>query len=124
VARVLSAVSSFYEWAMVAELFEGDNPMRRRPDPAVALVTDRHRPFPGGASRQQPTLREIRVRLSVRLLRPLSAPDVVALLDSMRCLRDLAVVLPMLDGGLRPGEVLGLHLDDLLRSTPGHGPQT
>jgi integrase/recombinase XerD len=113
VARVLSAVSSFYEWAIVAEVFEGENPMRRRPDPALALLTDRHRPFAGAASRQQPTSREVRVRLPVRLPRPLSAPDVVALLDSMRCLRDLAMVLLMLDGGLRPGEVLGLHLDDL-----------
>lgn len=113
VARVLSAVSSFYEWAIVAEVFEGENPMRRRPDPALALVTDRHRPFAGAASRQQPTRREVRVRLPVRLPRPLSEPDVVALLDSMRCLRDMAMVLLMLDGGLRPGEVLGLHLEDI-----------
>jgi integrase/recombinase XerD len=113
VARVLSTVSSFYEWAIVAEVFEGENPMRRRPDPALALVSDRHRPFAGGASRQQTTRREVRVRLPVRLPRPLSEPEVVALLDSMTCLRDLAMVLLMLDGGLRPGEVLGLHLDDI-----------
>jgi integrase/recombinase XerD len=76
-------------------------------------VADRHRPFTGGASRQRPTSREVRVRLPIRLPRPLSEPDVVALLDSMTCLRDLAMLLLMLDGGLRPGEVLGLQLSDI-----------
>lgn len=46
-ARVLAAVSSFYEWAVVAELFDAEKPMRRQPDPALARVAERHRPFPG-----------------------------------------------------------------------------
>lgn len=112
-ARVLAAVSSFYEWAIVSELFEAENPMRRNPDPALARVTERHRPFTGGASRQQPVRRQIRVKLPLRLPRPLAEPDVAALLESMTCLRDLGMVLLMLDGGLRPGEVLGLHLEDI-----------
>ena len=113
VARVLATVSSFYQWAIVAELFDGENPMRRRPDAALAMVGERHRPFTGGASRQQPSSREVRVRLPLRLPRPLNEPDVVALLDAMTCLRDLAMLLLMLDGGLRPGEVLGLQLSDI-----------
>ena len=113
VSRVLATVSSFYQWAIVAELFDGENPMRRRPDAALAMVAERHRPFTGDASRQQPTSREVRVRLPIRLPRPLIEPDVVALLDSMTCLRDLAMLLLMLDGGLRPGEVLGLQLSDI-----------
>jgi integrase/recombinase XerD len=87
--------------------------MRRRPDAALAMVAERHRPFAGAASRQQPSSREVRVRLPIRLPRPLSEPDVVALLDAMTCLRDLAMLLLMLDGGLRPGEVLGLQLSDI-----------
>ena len=83
VARVLAAVSSFYEWTITAELFEGENPMRRRPDPALAMSTDRHRPFTGGASRQQPIRREVRVRLPDRLARPLDDTDVAALLDTI-----------------------------------------
>lgn len=35
------------------------------------------------------------------------------LLNSLRTARDQAMVLLMLDGGLRPGEVLGLHLEDI-----------
>ncbi|WP_237720668.1 MULTISPECIES: tyrosine-type recombinase/integrase [Rhodococcus] len=35
------------------------------------------------------------------------------MLESMRCLRDLAMMLLMLDGALRPGEVLGLQLGDI-----------
>jgi len=113
VALVLAAVSSFYGGAAVVEEFDGANPMHRRRDEALARVPDRHRPFTGGASRQQPMRREIRVKLPMRLPRPLSDDDVAALLESMKCSRDLAMVLLMLDGGLRPGEVLGLHLEDL-----------
>ncbi|MFJ5695102.1 tyrosine-type recombinase/integrase [Arthrobacter sp. NPDC093125] len=112
-ARVLAAVSSFCEWAIVVELFEAENPMRRQPDLALARVTERHRPFTGGASRQQPVRRQIRVKLPLRLPRPLAESEVEALLESMTCLRDLAMVLLMLDGGLRPGEVLSLHLKDI-----------
>ena len=112
-ARVLATVSSFYGWAAVVEDFDGPNPLHRRRDDALARVPDRHRPFTGGASRQQPMRREIRVKLPMRLPRPLSDEDVAALLGSMRCSRDLAMVLLMLDGGLRPGEVLGLHLEDI-----------
>lgn len=113
VARVLAGVSSFYEWAIVAELFDAENPMRRQPDRSLAMVSERHRPFAGGASRQQPMRREIRVKLPLSLPRPLAIPEVEALLDSMTCLRDLAIVLLMLDGGLRPGEVLSLHLEEV-----------
>lgn len=113
VARVLAAVSSFYEWAIVAELFEAENPMRRQQDLALSRVAERHRPFTGGVSRQQPIRRQIRVKLPLRLPRPLDDADVAALLDSMTRLRDLAAVLLMLDGGLRPGEILGLHLQDV-----------
>jgi integrase/recombinase XerD len=113
VARVLAAVSSFYEWASVAELFTGENPMQTRPDRAAAMVSDRRRPFTGDASRQRPIRRQVRVRQPVRLPRPMTAADVTALLESITNLRDLAMVLLMLDGGLRPGEVLGLHLSDI-----------
>ena len=72
---MLATVSSFYQWAIVAELFDGENPMRRRPDAALAMVAERHRPFTGGASRQQPTSREVRVRLPLRLPR-ISDPEI------------------------------------------------
>ncbi|MFF2027413.1 tyrosine-type recombinase/integrase, partial [Streptomyces sp. NPDC058171] len=113
VARVLAAVSSFYDWAIVAELVTGENPMRRRRDAALAIVAERHRPFTGNASRQQPFSREVRVRLTRRLPRPMSESEVTALLESMTCLRDLTMMLLMLDGALRPGEVLGLQLGDI-----------
>jgi integrase/recombinase XerD len=43
----------------------------------------------------------------------MSAAELEAFLGSLRRLRDLAVFLLMLDGGLRPGEVLSLHLEDI-----------
>ena len=113
VARALAAVSSFYEWAIATELYGADNPLHRRRDLALVRVPNRHQPFTGSASRQQPVRRDVRVRVPARLPRPMSDAEIVALLDSMTNLRDLAMVLLMLDGGLRPGEVLGLHLEDI-----------
>jgi integrase/recombinase XerD len=114
VARILAATSSFFEWAIAAEEYTGaDNPMQRRIDHALGLVPDRHQPFIGAASRQQPVRRTVRVRLPIRLPRPLTTDDVDTLLASLSTTRDLAIFLLMLDGGLRPGEVLCLQLEDV-----------
>jgi integrase len=113
IARSLAAVSSFYEWAAATELLGGDNPLYRRRDLALARVSNRHQPFTGSASRQQPVRRDVRVRVPSRLPRPMNDGEITALLDSITNLRDLAMVLLMLDGGLRPGEVLSLHLEDI-----------
>ena len=50
VNRILAAVSSFYEYVILAGLFERLNPIEKRPDPALARVSERHRPFMGRAS--------------------------------------------------------------------------
>jgi integrase/recombinase XerD len=55
----------------------------------------------------------LQVKRPRRLPRPMSEPDLSALLSGLKRLRDLAMLLLMLDGGLRPGEVLSLHLDDI-----------
>jgi integrase len=111
--RILAAVSSFYEYAMVSGQWDQPNPIEQRPDPALQRVADRHRPFVGGASRQRPVRRSVRVKTVRRLPRPLSDDQVTALLKALRCQRDRALVRLMLDGGLRPGEALGLHVADV-----------
>jgi integrase len=114
VKRILTGVSVFYDWAIAVEEYRGgENPLLRRIDPALARVSERHQPFMGHASRQAPARRVVSVRVPQRLPRPLEPEDVAALIGSLRRLRDLAIVLLMLDGGLRPGEVLGLHLEDV-----------
>ncbi|QNE18207.1 tyrosine-type recombinase/integrase [Kribbella qitaiheensis] len=113
VHRVLAGVSSFYDWASAVGLYSAESPMERHEDLALARVPDRHQPFTGGASRQRPMRRAVTVKRPLRLPRPLDDDLVEALLTSMTCLRDLAVMLLMLDGGLRPGEVLSLHLQDI-----------
>jgi integrase len=55
----------------------------------------------------------VRVKTVQRVPRPLSEAQVQALLAQLRSRRDRAIVLLMLQGGLRPGEVLGLHLEDI-----------
>lgn len=113
VNRILAAVSSFYEYAILAGLLERANPLEKRQDPALQHVSDRHRPFMGRASRQRPIRRAVRVKTIQRIPRPLEDDQVQLLLAQLRGLRDRAIVLLMLHGGLRPGEVLGLHLEDV-----------
>ncbi|MFE3558524.1 hypothetical protein ACFXKW_27230 [Streptomyces sp. NPDC059193] len=66
----MAAVSSFYDWAVVAEEYDGDSPMQTRLDPALARVPDGPQPFMGRASRQQPTRRTVTVKQPRRLPRP------------------------------------------------------
>jgi len=113
VNRALAAVSSFYEYAILAGVWDRANPIEKRPDPALAVVGERHRPFMGRASRQRPVRRAMRVKTPQRVPRPLSDGQVQALLGALRGVRDRAIVLLMLQGGLRPGEVLGLQLEDI-----------
>ena len=114
VNRILAAVASFYDWAIVAGEYDGDaSPMLMRADPALARVPDRHQPFMGRASRQQPVRRTVTVKQPRRLPRPMDDDVMEGFLGSLNRLRDLAMFLLMLDGGLRPGEVLSLHLADL-----------
>lgn len=111
--RILTGVGGFYEWAIATEQYDGANPIERRPDPAWQRVMDRHQPFAGEASRQRPQRRALKVRQPKRLPRPLSDEQVAALFAKVACRRDRAMLLLMLNGGLRPGEVLSLHLDDV-----------
>jgi integrase/recombinase XerD len=113
VNRALAAVSSFYDWAILAGRFDGPNPIVRVADRALLHAADRHRPFLAGISRQPVTRRVLQVKAIRRLPRPLEPEQVAALLGALRCRRDLALVRLMLDGGLRPGEALGLHLGDV-----------
>ena len=83
------------------------------PGPALQRVPERHQPFMGRASRQRPVRRAVRVKTVQRVPRPLSQAQAGALLEQLRSKRDRAIVLLMLQGGLRPGEVLGLHLEDI-----------
>jgi integrase len=113
VNRVLAAVSSFYEYLIVADQFAPENPIQRRLDPALARVEERPRAFLEGVSRQRPVRRVVRVKTVQHLPRPLSEEQVDLLFASLRRWRDKAIVLLMLQGGLRPGEVLTLHLEDI-----------
>jgi len=113
VNRIIAAISSFYEFAGIADLREGPNPIGKEPAPGSWRVPDRPRPFLDGINRQQVMRRGIRVRVPDRLPRPMAQDDVERLLSSLTRWRDRGMFLLMLDGGLRPGEVLGLHLEDL-----------
>ncbi|MDG4790206.1 tyrosine-type recombinase/integrase [Micromonospora sp. WMMD1102] len=110
--RTMAAVSSFYEFVITVEECDGENPVRKVDDVASGRVADRHRPFMGRASRQRPVRRAVRVKTVRGLPRPMAPEDVMELFATLTTQRDRAIFLLMLDGGLRPGEVLGLRIPD------------
>jgi len=111
--RIFAAVSSFYEYLILTDQFsDKENPIQKVEHPTLARVSERHRPFMGAASRQRPIRRAVRVKTVQRVPRPMSEAQVTTLLNSLTLKRDKAMILLMLHGGLRPGEVLNLHLED------------
>jgi integrase len=112
--RIFAAVSSFYEYLILAGHFtERENPIQKVPDPALARVPERHRPFMGYASHQKPMRRAVHVKMVRRIPRPMDDEQVRQFLESLLLKRDKAMILLMLHGGLRPGEVLTLQLGDI-----------
>lgn len=112
--RVLAAVSSFYEYLILSDQLDGqENPLQLIDDPAQARVSERHRPFLGHTSRQRPIRRVVRIKTVRPLPRPLTDEQVTQLLGALGRWRDKAMLLLMLQGGLRPGEVLNLQLEDI-----------
>jgi len=114
VNHIISTVSAFYEYLILAgEWTTIENPILKVPDHERARVSDTHRPFMGYASRQRPVRRAVRVKTPQLLPRPLADENVSRLMAGLRRRRDRAMLLLMLKGGLRPGEVLCLHLEDV-----------
>ena len=112
--RVMAAVSSFYEFLIASEGYAGrDNPIVKVADQAAARVPGRYRPPLGNASPQRPVRRVLRVKTVEALPRPMTAKIYAALLGELRTRRDRALLEVMREGGLRPGEVLGLQLEDI-----------
>jgi len=114
VNRILAAVSTFYEYVILTEVVSyGENPLRKIPDIATAHVVPRYTPFLSLTTKQRPVRRVVRVRTARRLPRPLTDEQVTKLFNALTRRRDKAMFLLMLQGGLRPGEVLNLHLEDV-----------
>jgi integrase len=114
VNRILAAVSTFYEYIILTDVgSDGENPLRKIPDIARARVGPRYTPFLSLTTKQHPVRRVVRVRTAQRLPRPLTDEQVTRLFSSLIRRRDKAIFLLMLQGGLRPGEVLNLHLEDV-----------
>jgi integrase/recombinase XerD len=113
VNRILAALAAFYSWAQ----FTGHFALRSPFDPVQTrggvFVSDQHRPFLNGIARRSTMRWPLRVKLARRLPRPLSATQLKRLFAALRNRRDIALMRLMLDGGLRPGEALGLQLADI-----------
>lgn len=112
--RILGAVSSFYEYLITTERYLGpDNPITKSPDHAAARVPNRWKPPLLTSASQRPVRRTLRVKTTESLPRPISDETYGALIKVMRKRRDRAMLELMHEGGLRPGEVLGLRLEDI-----------
>jgi integrase/recombinase XerD len=82
-------------------------------DTAAARVSGRYRPPLLTGKPQRPVRRALRVKTVEALPRPLSMSTYQRLLAATVTRRDRAILELMFEGGLRPGEVLGLHLADV-----------
>jgi integrase len=111
--RILASISSFYDYLITAGQFTRANPLEKIPAPHARASAGRHRAFLAGIHRQSPRRRRVAVRTVERIPRVLEGDQVQTLLGALRSTRDLAMIRLMLDGGLRPGEVLSLHLEDI-----------
>ena len=111
--RILAAVSSFYEFLITCERYLGpENPIQKQPDPASSARRTMGPPLLN-SSKQVPVRRTLRVKTIDPLPRPISDETYRALISVMRTKRDRALLELMHEGGLRPGEALGLHLEDI-----------
>src|SRR5258708_11993682 len=112
--RSFAAVSSFYEYLILAGHFtERENPIQKVPDPALARVPERHRPFMGYASHQKPMRRAVHVKMLRPVPRPMDDEQVRQLLEPRSPQRATAILLLMLHGGLRSGQVVTPQLVDI-----------
>jgi integrase len=112
--RVLAAVSSFFEFLIGTERFGGpENPIVKVPDHAAARVPTRPRPPLVTSRRQRPVRRALRIKTVQTLPRPMSVEVYGALLSVLRNRRDIALLELMWESGLRPGEALGMRLEDI-----------
>ena len=100
--RTMAAISSFFDHLALADLAGVDaNPL--------ATIQELAR---GGIARRRARGAR-RLKRVERVPRPMSREQVAALLEVVDRPRDQAMILLMLQGGLRPGEVLNLQLDDI-----------
>lgn len=111
--RVLAAVSSFYAFLIASAAYSGrENPIVKVADHAAA----RSRPIPV-AVRQRPSTAADPPRVAGEDGRSVAAPGARRGLRSgageLPTRRDRALLEMMWEGGLRPGEVLGLQLEDI-----------
>lgn len=104
IKRRLATVSGLYEFLRIRGDLAGANPVPR------GLPT-RSR-FWAGEFRGSSGLRPL-VRTPRTLPQPLEAEEISRFLGSLRTLRDRAMILLMLVGGLRKGEVVALALEDI-----------
>lgn len=114
VNRIMASLSTFFEYCLLTEAVPfAENPIQKRPDPNLGRVLNRYIPFLSITKGHQPIRRVLRVRTVQRLPRPLNDDQILSLFNSLKKRRDRAMFLLMLQGGLRPGEVLSLHLEDI-----------
>lgn len=100
--RAMAAISSFFDHLALSDLAGVDtNP----------LATTQELARGGIARRRARGAR--RLKRVERIPRPMSREQVATLIEAIDRPRDRAMILLMLQGGLRPGELLNLQLDDI-----------
>ncbi|PVA70175.1 tyrosine-type recombinase/integrase [Mycobacteroides abscessus] len=112
--RTLAAISTFYEFLISAGRYDNiDNPLLRQVDTGALRVPHRYRSPLMSSAEQRPIRRVVRVRTVEPLPRPIDDAVYEKILEAVTKLRDRALLELMRESGLRPGEALGLKLEDI-----------
>lgn len=112
-SRALAAVAMFYDFLITYEQYDHQHPLQTVESPVSRLAERRPRPALGASSKQGPVRRRTSVKVPERLPRPMRREDVEHLVESFTKLRDKALTLLLVNGGLRPSEALTLDLSDI-----------
>lgn len=112
--RIISTISSFYDYEVLHNSNEiKKNPIPKQKDENFWRNSDRYKPFLEHAKRRLPSKRLYKVKVPEKLPRPIEKEKIEMLLESLKSWRDKSIILLMLQGGLRIGEVLGLRFEDI-----------
>lgn len=108
---ILDRVSSLYLWLKASNRIR-DNPVLYRRVIRANAMKDRDML---SHVKNESTIQKnsLKIKTYKTILKTVSNKDFKAFLDSLRLLRDKLIVLILKEGGLRAGELLGIHLEDI-----------
>lgn len=113
--RILACVSTFYDWVALNQADGKFSSLPEKESRWMVPSKSSYRGFLFHAIKANRVRKKfLTVRAPRHLPRPIPEYQIKALLESMNTSRDRAIILLSAQGGLRIGEILGLHFEDII----------